>query len=187
MLLPASCTCVYTFHFEISIESQEIAKVLPSGFLDARPVPPMVASDITKVQDRFQESNTTARCAIHSVTCTDACGHHVSQHTELSPHQQISPVQLLCGHPLLPPTPSLTHGNHWSLLHLYNIVISRMLHQSYSTWPFAISFSRSTTPLRSCSFLLIPKVCSNVDVWQFVYVFTCWWTFGLFPMFGKYE
>lgn len=107
--------------------------------------PPMIASDITIVQDGFQETDTSARCAIHSATCTGACGHHVSQHTELSPHQQISPAQLLCGHLLLLPPPFLTHGSHWAtLLHLYNGVISRMLHKSSHT-------ARDLLPLVSSS------------------------------------
>lgn len=148
MLLPASymcvhsCTCVFTFHFKIRIASEEVAKAVPSGFLDPQPVS---SNDCIWHNHGFQETDTTASCAIHSATCTGACGHHVSQHAELSPHQQISPAQLLCGHLLLPPPPFLTHGSYWAtLLHLYNSVISRMLHKSSHT-------ARDLLPLASSS------------------------------------
>ena len=100
--------------------------------------------------------------------------------------------------------PYFTPRNHWSNLHDYNFALLEFqLMDSYYSIQSLVSgffhiakcFLNSLILLhvkKSCSILLSRNSLHN-SVWQkftvtqFVHLFTSWWTFGLYPVWGYYE
>lgn len=89
------------------------------------------------------------------------------------------------------PSPFLAQGNHWSIFSLNRIVISYKRYDTMLTFTYGFFYlvqcfggSSMLWHLGVAHSFLCWIVSHCMGIVHFAYVFSSWWVFGLFPVFG---